>query len=181
MRAQRKGLTNSFREEVSIQILNYFRQLNNIHNYKNIGVYSAFEGEVDLNVIIHWCWKNNKNTYLPKLQPENKILQFCEYASDSKMGLNKFGILETLETSSLAVDKLDLILIPLVAFDKRGHRLGMGKGYYDRTLGSVDRLSTPTPIYIGVGYAFQEVEALAPHSHDVRLDAVLTEKGLLLT
>ncbi len=74
------------------------------------------------------------------------------------------------------IENLEVLLLPLTAFDRRGNRLGMGAGYYDATL---QGLAKP-PLLIGVGFGFQEVERIEPHAKDVRVDAILTEDGLIL-
>ena len=182
MREKRNALTENIRQDVSEKIAAQFKKIKDIHHYNNIGLYMAFDAEVDLKNIIDFCWKENKRAFLPKLNSQNKTLMFCEYRSAEKLMPNRFGILEPQNDNNIDIAQLDMILIPLTAFDKSGHRLGMGQGYYDRTLsGIVRREPFNTPIYIGVGYAFQEVEALVPHPQDVRLDGVLTPEGFRLT
>jgi len=182
MREKRNALTTNIRQEFSEKIATQFKKIKDIHQYKNIGAYMAFDGEVDLNNIIDFCWKENKKIFLPRLNSQNKILTFCEYTSVTALAPNQFGIGEPENKSEVDVKMLDIILIPLTAFDKSGHRLGMGQGYYDHTLqGITRRPPLNRPLYIGVGYAFQEVEALVPQPHDVRLNGVLTEHGLTLT
>lgn len=182
MREKRNALTPHFRETASEKIVDQFKQIKHLENYHHIGLYMAFDGEMDLKNIIAYCRENNKTLFLPILHPEKKVLRFCEYRSDEKLVPNRFGILEPGECQGVEVSQLDMVLLPLTAFDKAGHRLGMGQGYYDHTLKDVVRVpANPLPLYIGVGYAFQEVEPLAPHPHDVRLDGVLTEEGFWLT
>ena len=73
----------------------------------------------------------------------------------------------------------DVVLVPLVAFDRRGNRLGYGAGYYDRTLERLRQMSARLHV-IGVAYAFQEVESIEPEPHDQKLDVIVTEKGVIL-
>ncbi|MDX2164744.1 MAG: 5-formyltetrahydrofolate cyclo-ligase [Gammaproteobacteria bacterium] len=182
MREKRNALTASLRQEASQKIAEEFQKIKNMDQYKNIGAYMAFDGEIDLKNMMDYCFAENKKIFLPKLDSQHKTLMFFEYSSSDKLIPNRFGILEPQHKNPVGINQLDIILIPLTAFDKTGHRLGMGQGYYDHTLQGITRRPPfNTPIYIGVGYAFQEVEALAPHSHDVRLDGVLTEHGLRLT
>ena len=182
MREKRNALTTNIRQEVSEKIAAQFKKIKDIHQYKNIGAYMAFDGEVDLKNIIDFCWKENKKIFLPKLNSQRKTLTFCEYTSAAALIPNQFGIGEPENKNEVDVKMLDIILIPLTAFDKSGHRLGMGQGYYDHTLhGITRRVPLNLPLYIGVGYAFQEVEAMVLNPHDVRLDGVLTEHGFRLT
>lgn len=181
MREKRNALTKEFCERASQALIINFKKLKNLDKYNAIGIYSAFDGEIDLKDVINFCRHENKKIFLPKLNnfknSENKKLIFCEFNSETTLIKNKFGIDESVSDVCVEASALDLLLLPLTAFDKQGHRLGMGQGYYDATLHGLKKM----PFLVGVGYAFQEVDALTPHPKDVRLDAILTEKALRLT
>ena len=108
-------------------------------------------------------------------------MRFVRYRTDSVMRVNRYGIAEPdpRHAEVIPVRRLDLILLPLVAFDERGWRLGSGAGYYDRAL---HHLRTGRrwrrPKLIGVGYECQRVDRLQPDAWDVPLDGMLTERGL---
>lgn len=89
-----------------------------------------------------------------------------------------YGIPEPVRGGSFPVEKLDMILLPLVGFDGEGRRLGMGAGYYDQTLAFVNKDSLQRPQLIGTGFAAQEVDRLPEDPWDIRLDGILTEEGL---
>jgi 5-formyltetrahydrofolate cyclo-ligase len=173
MREKRNALTTEFREEASKKLLLNFKKLNNFNNYNNIGVYYAFDGEIDLKYIIQYCWSHHKKCFLPVLK--NKALMFCEYGPTTSLVKNKFGISEPEGGDCVEVSALDVVLLPLTAFDSHGHRLGMGQGYYDLTLFG---LKNP-PKRVGIGYNLQCIEGLVPRSRDVTLDAIITEKDIL--
>jgi 5-formyltetrahydrofolate cyclo-ligase len=172
MREKRNALTTEFREEAAKKLLDNFKKLNDLNKYNNIGVYYAFDGEIDLNYVIQFCWENHKKCFLPVLK--NKKLVFCAYEPVTPLVKNKFGISEPQEGACVEVSGLDLVLLPLTAFDGQGHRLGMGAGYYDSTLFG---LKNP-PKKVGIGYNLQCVEGLKPSSTDVTLDAVITEMDI---
>ncbi len=93
---------------------------------------------------------------------------------------SSLGILEPGSAPSIPARQLDLVFVPLVGFDAAGMRLGMGGGYYDRAFDFLRRrLRWRHPKLIGVGFAIQRVAALARASHDLHLDAVVTEEGVL--
>lgn len=173
MRKKRKLLTKEFCEEASQKLLDNFKKLAYLNKYNNIGLYYAFDGEIDLKCIINYCWRNHKKCFLPVLK--NKALVFCEYNLATPLVKNKFGIFEPAGGVYVEASVLDLVLLPLTAFDLHGHRLGMGQGYYDLTLFG---LKNP-PKLVGIGYNLQCVEGLMPRSTDVTLDAVITEKDIL--
>jgi 5-formyltetrahydrofolate cyclo-ligase len=106
-------------------------------------------------------------------------LAFAPWRQGDPLVTNRYGIPEPdlAPASQLRPDELHVVLVPLVAFDDAGHRLGMGAGYYDRSF-AFRRSAAPPPLLVGVGYGFQRVDALAAHPWDVALDAVLTEDGL---
>jgi 5-formyltetrahydrofolate cyclo-ligase len=94
---------------------------------------------------------------------------------------NRFGIPEPTDTSRphLAPDAMDVVLVPLVGFDARGHRLGMGAGLYDRHFAFLrQRRAWRRPLLVGVAFDVQRVERLAEADHDVQLWGVVTERGV---
>ena len=95
---------------------------------------------------------------------------------------NRYGIPEPQCPRDELVEaaEIELVLIPLLAFDRRGHRLGSGAGYYDRSFAFLREVERPAlPLLVGVAYAFQEVESIAPEAWDVPLDFVATEHELI--
>lgn len=149
----------------------------------HIALYLANDGEVDLTALIHRAWAMGKRCYLPVLGPvHHNRLWFNRYTPDSRMVRNRFGIPEP-ETNWTHVRRpwsLDLILTPLVAFDDTGNRLGMGGGYYDRTLAYLDhREHWRKPTLLGVAYGVQRHQRLPTEPWDVPLHGVATDEGLV--
>lgn len=179
-RKMRRALSESERQLAAHRLFSHFLNLPFLNSIRHIAAYLAVDGEIDPVLIIQWCWKNQKLCYLPKLTLGNQhnIMQFLLYTKNKILKLNKFNIPEP-ETENAdeikAADQLDLILLPLVAFDQSGHRLGMGKGYYDAVLWGVKK-----PFLLGLGYDFQCVEKIVPHEKDVGLDGILTDQKLIL-
>jgi len=118
-----------------------------------------------------WC--------LPVVQPDGSLL-FGPWRQGDPLVSNRYGIPEPdLAPASLIAPKdLTLVLLPLLGFDRLGHRLGMGGGYYDRSFAFRHDLAAP-PTLIGVAYACQEVDALGRDEWDVPLDALASERELL--
>lgn len=133
----------------------------------------SFDGEVSLTPLVQALWQKNVMCYLPCLQ-SNKTLLFAEWQSDTTFKQNQFGILEPVCDSRLSANEMDVLLMPLVGVDAQGHRLGMGGGYYDRTLGQC----VTRPYLIGLAHSCQQVEALSPEPWDIPLNALVTELGL---
>ena len=139
---------------------------------KNIALYLAFDGEISTKPLINQLWQQGKHVYLPVLHPfVHGHLLFLRYLPDTPMKANKFGILEPhLNVKSvLPIEQLDILFTPLVAFDKLGNRLGMGGGFYDRTLQN----SQHRFITVGLAHQCQQVEALPIENWDIPLEHIL--------
>lgn len=143
---------------------------------KKIALSFAHDGEIDTSPFIHWCWKNNKQVYLPVMHPFSpKHLLFLEYKVDTKLVVNRYAILEP-QLNVLTVSpfsQLDIVFTPLVAFDKQGRRLGMGGGFYDRMLAPWLKNKTG-PYPIGLAHDCQRVDKLPANHWDVPLAEILT-------
>lgn len=170
----RKQLPETFQHNMSSKINNRIRALNQYRYAKRIALYHALNGEVDLSSIWRSAPLHGKYCYFPVVTQNNTLL-FLPATPSSNFNNNKYGILEpeTEHHHAVSPDDLDLILVPLVAFDKQGTRIGMGKGFYDKAL------ATHRPkLLIGVAYEFQHYPYIEPQAWDVRLDAVATEKKI---
>lgn len=111
-------------------------------------------------------WHDRKHFYLPRVNGVN--LEILPY-DESRLALGSFHIEEPTGTDTSSIDDMEMIVVPAVAYDRTGNRVGRGKGYYDRLLaGSRARK-------IGVGYDFQLVDVIDADPHDVRVDVVITE------
>lgn len=115
-------------------------------------------------------WKDRKNFFLPRVNGVNlDLLPYIE----SELERGAFDIEEPQGSELANVEDIDLMIIPAVAFDRRGNRLGRGKGFYDRLL------ATSRATKIGVGYEFQLIEELPSEKHDVPMDMVITQYSYL--
>ena len=126
--------------------------------------------------------KIKKNCYLPVLHPLKKNrLWFVPFHLDDELTENRFGIPEP-KASQYHLRRsprvLDIILVPLVAFDENCHRIGMGSGFYDRTFEFKKNGNPSKPLLIGIAYEMQKVDNTFPQQWDVQLDEVVTEKGI---
>ena len=150
------------------------------NNAKHIAIYHAFDGEIPTLPIAQAIWQAGKCCYLPKILPEKKQLQFVPYTQDSKMQPDLFGILEPVcdKHAIIQPQQLDLVLMPLVAFDNLGNRLGMGGGYYDQTFAFAAKNPLQKPWLVGLAHALQAQALLQVDPWDLQLFAVITENGI---
>ncbi len=157
------------------------RKVSAIKHAESIAFYIANDGEIDLFPLMLHCLKHGRRCYLPVLKgPDEKKLGFAEWAPGKIMSRNKYGIAEPLVPHHhlLTADELDLIFMPLVAFDDTGNRLGMGGGYYDRTLaefchGKTHR-AVRKPFLVATGHNIQHSRQLPRDKWDVTPDITIT-------
>lgn len=154
-----------------------------IRKARHIGLYLANDGEIDPADFMRWAFSQAKHCYLPILNPaQEHPMTFAEIRPDSHFQLNRFGIPEPVVAAGdkHEADFLDVILLPLVAFNLRGDRVGMGGGFYDRTLEFTRDLPIgQRPMLIGLAHEFQRYDAIEPASWDIPLDAVATENRII--
>lgn len=145
---------------------------------QRIAVYLANQGEVELHPLIDLCWRLNKAVYLPVLHPfKDRQLAFLRYQPGQPLALNRFGIPEPLADTinQCPTWTLDMVLTPLVGFDRYGHRLGMGGGYYDRTFAFTRQAGCfRTPLLLGVAHDCQEVDELCVAPWDIDMHGIVT-------
>lgn len=146
-----------------------------------IGAYWAVRGELPLSHALPPLFRRGQIVLLPVLGNAG-TLRFSPWLPGQELVANRFGIPEPEHNPANEIDPraLDLVLVPLLAFDRRGHRLGSGGGWYDRSFAFLQAQPRPaSTLLVGVGYADQEVPSLDSEAHDVALDFVVTERELI--
>ena len=146
---------------------------------RRIAAYLANDGEIDPSAVIARMWHMRKHAYLPVLSPlRHDRLWFARFEPGMELVSNRLGILEPVvkRAELVRAEELDLILMPLVAFDLAGNRLGMGGGFYDKSLAFLrHRRYLRKPHIVGLAHEFQRVEKLTPDSWDVPLAGIITD------
>lgn len=179
MRAARKALSVTQQSQASDQLLEHLLTLPELTQAQSVALYLSSDGEIDPQSVIDYCWSQGKDVYLPVLDPdkENQLL-FVHYTTSTLMCHNKYKILEPKMpfARSIAAQDLDLVLLPLVAFDHTGNRMGMGGGYYDRSFAFTSTgPSAAHPILIGLAHELQRVDQLDVASWDIPLCAIVSD------
>lgn len=136
--------------------------------------YSAMCGELDVRPVFDIMTKWRKVTALPCIRTDKNLL-FREWSAGEPLVKSPLGTDEPLNTNPSMIPAV--VLVPLLAFDGDGYRLGYGGGYYDRTMEAMRQFEAP-PLFIGVGYSIQEVDRVPAGEHDQPLDGILTELGV---
>lgn len=170
MLAQRGMLTSEQVEQRSREIN---RRLGMLEPLKQAGVvmaYLSIKNEVDLSGIMGELKERNTVLLVPRV--EGSVLQAVEYKGWEECRQGPFGILEPVG-DAYPLQKIEVVLVPGVAFDASGHRLGYGKGFYDRFL----RQLAPSAFLCGVAYEFQVVDSTFPDQYDVPMHWIVTEQS----
>ena len=181
MRHRRRALSASNRRAAAWVLSKRLAGSRWFANSRTIAVYLPNDGEIDLLPLVARAWSMGKRMYLPKLFGPK--LWFLPFHARSTLAGNRFAIPEPVEPACRRIPPmfLDLVLFPLVAFDRFGNRLGMGGGYYDRTFEAVRRRTVwRGPKLVGVAYEFQRVDSLPAADWDIPLDAIVTEHAARL-
>jgi 5-formyltetrahydrofolate cyclo-ligase len=150
---------------------------------RRVACYFPNDGEIDPRPLMQRAWVRKKCCYLPVLSRLRDYLWFARVWPDTRFRCNRFGIPEPLveQRELLRARDLDLILIPLVGFDLQGNRLGMGGGFYDRSLAFLRyRQHWKRPRLLGLAYDFQQVDILTADPWDIPMQAVVTDQAVYL-
>ena len=202
LRKQRRSLSQEQQQEAASNLAALAQTLPLFLNAKQVAFYLPHDGEINPLPLLELALKQGKNCYLPKIHPANKpYLLFAPYFSEQSLLKNRYGILESTIswTQAKMPHELDVVFTPLVAFDNKGNRLGMGKGYYDYSFAFLrthhyskqqvqafgltrfkrhtqfQKLNAPPPKLIGLAHHFQQVENIPTTQWDVPLNMIVTD------
>lgn len=173
LRMRRRALPMFRRRLACRAIVRHLRALPTFRRARHVGLYWPADGEVDVRELASHARSRGKSVYLPVVGAGG-TMSFRRWQPATKLRRNRYGIPEPagFRRRSLPASRLQIIVMPLVAFDGRGNRIGMGGGYYDRALAGRRR-----PPLVGVAFALQQVPVIPAQPWDVSLDLVVTERG----
>jgi 5-formyltetrahydrofolate cyclo-ligase len=175
IRAKRRAIPAAVRAQADQAIHAHIRSLPEYRRARRVALFLAFDGEPSLAPLVEAARRYRKQLYVPVLR--GMTMTFAELVPGTTLAANFFGIMEPKVGRRIDARKLDLVLTPLVAFDDRGVRIGVGRGYYDRAFKFLlHRTHWRRPKLLGVAYELQRVAALTPSSWDVPLWGVVTER-----
>ena len=155
----------------SIEFETIFKFLKRLKNKgKIIGGYYPYNYEVDTFNILHGFEKKNFIISLPRIR-KNFQMDFFEWSIENPLDINKYGIPEPVSLKKILPD---IILVPLVAFDKDFNRIGYGGGFYDRYLKKIKKVKKV--LIVGLAYSFQKVKKIPTNNYDIKLDFIIINK-----
>lgn len=178
-RAARRALVGPDREWAQAAVCDHVVALLSAHRPGTVAWYLATDGEVDLSGALDRTRGAGWRPHLPVVGPA-RSMAFAPWDDGAELVPNRYGVPEpgVPPAAHVAAIALDVVLLPCVAVDRRGHRLGFGAGYYDRALAG----SHPgRPLLAGVAFDVQVVEEVPARPWDVPLQALVTEAGVLVT
>ncbi len=180
LRARRRALGGFSRHQALLRIEARLERVTRQLDLHAVAAYCAFDGEPQLD---GWLRRHRGQVWLPRVLPDNQLafhhadpLTACSHRRMPRIRTNRFGIIESDDPRRRGINSLDALLIPLVGFDARGNRLGMGAGFYDRALA---QRRGRRPLAIGVAFGCQEVDSLPVDPWDQPLDYIVTDRALV--
>lgn len=180
LRAKRRAVSAAQRKFSAELIAQHVDRWMHLRPSWRIALYAALPEELDTTALMELARARGCRVYLPRIDRHNlgRRMQFVQMSDRHRS--NRLGIREPEGMSIIGARWLDVVFLPLVGFDARGVRLGTGGGFYDRAFAFRRwRKAWHTPQLVGLAYSFQQLEAITPAAHDVLMDAVVTEKGVM--
>ena len=178
IRDRRRALSDEQRTCAAAGLLKQLCGLDDFMQSENVAMYLVNDGEIDPIDTMHWCWQNHRKPYVPiVVQKGSNCLLFAEIQETTEFVENRYGIREPVVAPDDLVEAsdLDLVLMPLVAFDSFGNRVGMGGGFYDTTFEFLKNGEKQKPVLIGIAHEVQKVERIEAESWDIPLSRVVTD------
>jgi len=180
LNARRRLVTGSERAHLALAVARNADRALRLQSHWRIALYAALPWELDATPLMTLATNRGCRIYLPCIdrQHTSRRMRFVQMRGPWRP--NRLGIAEPLSGATLGARWLDLVFLPLVGFDRHGVRLGTGGGYYDRAFAfRMWRRAWHAPRLVGLAYSFQELESIGAAAHDVRMDAVVTEEGIM--
>ena len=176
-REARLSLSDEQRENLSLSIAERVAAASEWRRATRIASYIPMSDEVDTWPITERAWRMGKRIFVPVIKKKS-VMRFIELTAGSRLARNRFGLLEPDDGAELRPDEFDIVLTPLVAFDDRGNRIGMGGGFYDRAFAFMNnRLRYRRPKMFGLAFACQQTPRVPASPWDIPVFQVYTEDG----
>lgn len=166
--------------EIAVKSDSIVRELTGLRDFREAStlmVFLSFGSEVLTDDLLRWGWEAGKRMVVPLCSPQDRRLTPCLLDSFAELGIGRYGIREPKRENiqPASPEEIDAILVPAVAFDRRGYRVGYGGGYYDRYLPKV-----PRAVRIGAAFSCQIVAGVPADPYDVPVDRIVTEEETIV-
>jgi 5-formyltetrahydrofolate cyclo-ligase len=176
LRSQRCELPESSRQNFDKAICRHLQGLVDERNARSIACYWPFNGEPDILPLCKQLMASGLRLALPVVaENRDNLMTFHAWRDNTPLNKNRYGICEPAQPEMIPVNRFDVLMMPLVGYDRYGNRIGMGAGYYDRHL---ERLrDTSSPLRVGIAYSLQEIDPIDKKPWDIPLHGVVNERG----
>jgi len=173
----RNEIPEELHSKYSLRICYRFLNSGLFFRAKNIACYLASRSEVDTSLIFERAWRAKKRIYVPIIEKHGQM-RFVQIKRNTRLERNHFGIWEPVSGTDISSTELDVVVTPLVAFDEKLNRIGMGGGYFDRYFSFLkSNQQWLKPKLVGFAFECQKIEKIAPNHWDIPLYRVLTERN----
>ena len=181
LRRRRNALGRVDQARAAANLAERLKALPAFRRSARIALYLANDGEIDPAGILRWSLGHGKRCYAPIIPGDRQHpLRFAEITAHTRFANNRFGIAEPAVSGGrlIGVRELDLVLVPLVGFDRHGNRIGMGGGFYDRTFAFKRASPRSLPQLVGLAHDIQRVDGIDADNWDIPLSAVVTDRRI---
>jgi 5-formyltetrahydrofolate cyclo-ligase len=179
LREKRQELSLEQQETAAVSLFSMLGNQDFFRVAQRIAFYQVADGEIDPRMLLDLALSEGKSCFLPVIQQDSpEFVSFAPYDANTELVPNKWGIAEPPTSEVISPTNFDVVFVPLVGFSKDCFRLGMGKGFYDRTFSFKIFNRRSSPMLVGLAHESQLVDSFPVESWDVRLDAVATEKSI---
>ena len=177
---RKKSLLERKKKYLTVKKFNFnliFNLIKKIFNKEKITIAGYYPSNYEVNILdfLKQAKKYNFKVVLPVLK-STAVMNFERWSFGNPLYVNKFGMLEPKSSKNNIIP--DIVLVPLLAFDNKLNRIGYGKGYYDRALKKINKIKKKA-IFIGIAFSFQKSIKVPTNKHDVKLDYIFTEQGII--
>lgn len=170
---KRRSLDSDWIETASVEVVKHLQMMDVFQSSNTVALYMAISGEVKLTTLFPICWALGKRTFVPVFNADLICYEMTETTAETRYRIGNHGIQEPVSPSPVPVSGIDLVIVPGVAFDPSGNRLGRGGGYYDRLLNGF------TGFAAAVAFDFQILPHVPSDIYDIPVDYVVTEKKIV--
>lgn len=168
------------KEEMDKKILNKFYESKYYREAEKIFIYISYDSEINTRKIIDKALKDNKKIFVPRTEFKTRSMEAVEITTLDNLIESKYGILEpSKEEPHIDPNELDLIVVPGVAFDRNGGRMGYGAGFYDRYFKKINKDNINKIMKLALAYELQLLDRVPMNEQDVPVDCIITENGFV--
>ena len=177
---KRNNLDFNKKEEMDKEILKKFYETQYYKKAKKIFIYISYSSEINTKEIINKALKDNKKIYIPRTEFKTRHMDAVEITSLDNLVESTYGILEpSKEAPYIDPNELDLIVVPGVAFDRNGGRMGYGAGFYDRYFKKIKKENIKKIVKLALAYEIQMLNEVPMNEQDVPVDYIITENEFI--